>query len=588
MTRGPLTRPSDDPPELTDFVRDRFIEMFLSQSRRAQIGQAVVTLLFAGFWVDGLDDRGVLLWVLLAITVLLIRAVYTPRWVTGGDTLQAVRRIRWVLLVNGLVMTGPLWDFHGFTAHEQAGITIALLGLATGSIASTVGYRLVFLAYATPLVCGAALAHLLDHGLNNPGSTGTGLAVLILTYLAFMIGMARQQFLIFEDSCRHRFAESRLNLALQRALSAEHEASQAKTRFLAAASHDLRQPIHSMSVLVAALNLRPLDDRSRQIAQVLSQVNQTLSGQLDALLDVSKLDAGTIEPKWGIHRLDELLRGHFNQLQPVAETAGLRAELNIEAPVAVRTDSALLLRLISNLTDNAIKYNRPEGQIRLRLWVDEGEAHLAVSDTGIGISEADQARVFHEFYQVGNVERDRANGLGLGLSIVERLARLLQLRLTLESVVGQGTTLTLSLPIQALPLSTAPVGDTFGQGVVGRRVLVVDDEDQVRQSMGLLLSELGYQVTLADGTVQALEALDKGPVDILLCDLRLREGDDGLRTIGAVLARQPQVRVALITGETSPERLREIEASGVQVFHKPVSWAQLQPFLEAGTAETAD
>jgi signal transduction histidine kinase len=584
MNSEPRNSPSDDPPELPAYVRERFIEMFLSQSGRAQVGQAVVTSLFAWFWIDDLSDAVAIMWVAGALLVLWVRAVFTPRWVTISDTTQATRRIALVLFLNGLVMTGPLWDFIHFSAYEQAGITIALLGLSTGSIASTVGYRLVFLAYAIPLVGGAALAHLLDHGLGDQESSGTGLSILIITYLGFMTGMARQQYRIFEDACRHRFAESRLNQALQRALSAEHEASQAKTRFLAAASHDLRQPIHSMNVLVAALNLRPLDDRSRQIAQVLSQVNQTLSGQLDALLDVSKLDAGTIEPKWGVHRLDELLRSHFNQLQPVAESAGLRAELSIEGPVAVRTDSALLLRLISNLTDNAIKYNRPAGEIRLRLWMDAGEAHLAVSDTGIGIGEADRVRVFHEFYQVGNVERDRSKGLGLGLSIVERLTRLLQLRLKLESVVGQGTTLTLSLPIQALPEAALAIPDPTQASSNGRRVLVVDDEEQVRESMALLLGELGYEVLLADGTAQALQALETGPVDILLCDLRLREGDDGLLTIGAVQGLQPQVRAALITGETSPERLREIEACGVQVFHKPVALTDLRPFLERGQA----
>ena len=572
-----------DPPELPAYVRERFIEMFLSQSPRAQAGQAVVTILFAWFWIHTHTDVIALIWVALAVVVLIVRAVFTRRWVVIEDTEKATRRITLLLLLNGVVMTGPLWDFVHFDTHEQAGITIALLGLSTGSIASTVGYRRVFLAYALPLVGGSALAHLVDHGLSRDDTTGMGLAILIAAYLAFMMGMARQQFLIFEASCRHRFAESRLNQELQRALGAEHEASLAKTRFLAAASHDLRQPIHSMNVLVAALNLRPLDERSRQIAQVLSQVNQTLSTQLDALLDVSKLDAGTIEPSWGIHRLDELLQSHFNQLQPVAEAAGLRAELSIQAPVAVRTDSALLLRLISNLTDNAIKYNRPEGQIRLRLWLDKGEAHLAVSDTGIGIAVDDQRRVFHEFYQVSNVERDRTKGLGLGLSIVERLAHLLRLQLKLESEVGQGTTLTLILPIQDLPRLDSPTPASVARPTLGRRVLVVDDEVQIRESMALLLTELGYEVLTADGTEQALQALDTGPVDMLLCDLRLREGDDGLRTIGAVLARQPQVRVALVTGETSPERLQQIEASGVLVFHKPVSLATLRPFLEAGT-----
>jgi len=391
---------------------------------------------------------------------------------------------------------------------------------------------------------------------------------------------------VFEDACRIRFAETRLNAQLKQALENESEAHRAKTQFLAAASHDLRQPIHSMNVLVAALSMRDLDERSREIARLLGTVNETLAAQLDALLDISRLDAGTVTPARSLQQLERLVSEHYKLLGPSATSKGLRCQLALQGSLPVWTDPALLLRIVSNLTDNAIKYNRPGGEVVVRAWREDGQACLAVSDTGIGIVDAEQANVFREFYQVDNVERDRTKGLGLGLSIVQRLAALLQIQVSLQSTAGQGTTVTLRMPLAPEPAGSAPAPDAdattsnLRSGLTGLRVLVVDDDAQVRQSMEMLLTEVGCQVHVATGTPQACDIARQQPLDVLLTDLRLQAGDDGLQVLKGVRALQPGLRAVLITGDTAPDRLRQAQSAGVPLLHKPVTLKTLQGVLD--------
>ena len=411
--------------------------------------------------------------------------------------------------------------------------------------------------------------------------------MLVLIYLAFLVGVAKQQAAVFEDSCRIRFAEKKLNAQLQRALENESEAHRAKTHFLAAASHDLRQPIHSMNVLVAALSMRPLDERGQQITQLLANVNKTLAAQLDALLDISRLDAGTVEVAHRLQHLDRLVTEHFQLMENAARDRGLRCSLQVDGPVPVWTDPGLLLRVISNLTDNAIKYNRQEGEVRLRVWREGDQACLSVADTGIGIAEAEQPKVFREFYQVDNVERDRTKGLGLGLSIVQRLSALLDIQVALASTAGQGTEITLRMPLAAQAGAPAAPAATTGEGSAGQalsglRVLVVDDDAQVRQSMELLLTEVGCQVYLATGTAQACEIARRHTLDVLLSDMRLLAGDDGLKVLQSVRALQPGLPAVLITGETGPEQLRLAQGAGVPLLHKPVDLDALRSVLPSG------
>jgi CheY-like chemotaxis protein len=186
------------------------------------------------------------------------------------------------------------------------------------------------------------------------------------------------------------------------------------------------------------------------------------------------------------------------------------------------------------------------------------------------------------------VERDRTKGLGLGLSIVQRLCALLDVRVELASTPGKGTEITLRMPVAERLAEAAAHGvladtkDPAAQGLMGLRVLVVDDDPQVRQSMELLLTEVGCEVHLAAGTAQACDVARRHTLDVLLSDLRLLAGDDGLQVLQAVRAIQPGLRAALITGETAPEPLRQAQGAGVPLLHKPVNLKALSSVLLPG------
>ena len=587
-TQASSTRTDDDDEQMVKaFIHERFIELFLSQNKRSQLSLMGAAVFIFITWSLSSPSPWVVGWL---FSVMLF-ALWRLRWTAGVLQAQGGRhaelKVGLLMAGGGVLMAVSVLGFGGMSDLGHAAVSIILLAVATGSVISTAGYRRVFLAYAAPMLLPLAVGWALSPHDPAEAAIHWGLSMLVLIYLAFLVGVAKQQAAVFEDSCRIRFAEKKLNAQLQRALENESEAHRAKTHFLAAASHDLRQPIHSMNVLVAALSMRPLDERGQQITQLLANVNKTLAAQLDALLDISRLDAGTVEVAHRLQHLDRLVTEHFQLMENAARDRGLRCSLQVDGPVPVWTDPGLLLRVISNLTDNAIKYNRQEGEVRLRVWREGDQACLSVADTGIGIAQAEQPKVFREFYQVDNVERDRTKGLGLGLSIVQRLSALLDIQVALASTAGQGTEITLRMPLAAQAGAPAAPATTTGEGSAGQalsglRVLVVDDDAQVRQSMELLLTEVGCQVYLATGTAQACEIARRHTLDVLLSDMRLLAGDDGLKVLQSVRALQPGLPAVLITGETGPEQLRLAQGAGVPLLHKPVDLDALRSVLPSG------
>jgi signal transduction histidine kinase len=559
---------------IDDFIRSRFVEMFLGNGRNGQLGMFAAAAALAFIWFDGTESTSALAWLGLMLAVGLGRLRFTQRLVRHPDSRRSTRRIAALLAVNGLLMAVPLTAFADLGEHGRAAMTMILTAAAAASVATTAGYGRIFLAFAAPMLLplAAAWAVLAGDGPALPGALGMG--VLILMFLAYMSVVGRQAYAVFDESCRIRYAERERNAELNSALERADQASRAKTQFLAAASHDLRQPIHSMNALLAALSLRRLDERTREIVDLLGSVNQAMVGQLDGLLEISRLDAGVVRPELAALRLDEFAAMHHAMVAPVAAERGLRCMLVLDREVTVRTDRALLSRVLGNLTDNAMKFTSRGGLVEIALQHDGARAWLSVRDTGIGIAEAEHERIFQEFYQVGNVERDRSRGLGLGLSIVSRLCALLGAELRLSSRPGQGTTLSVGLTAVASgPAQTA--GEAGPAALAGLSVLVIDDEAQVRDSMRLLLGELGCRVHLADGTAQARQVLAATRIDAALSDLRLREGDSGLVALHEVQAQQPWARVVLVSGDTAPDRIREAEAAGVPLLHKPVAVAKL-------------
>ena len=559
--------------EQLDFVRDQFVILFLQQNKRAQSGLLLCGVLI--FLLLRHRISGPLPWAWLALVVVIssVRFTFTDRLVQRGSA--PLRMVAGLLFLTGIGLMLPVLAFDVFSDVDRAFVTIVLLATATASVATSSGYRALFLWFAAPMLLPLSLAWILAAPEGGSPWVTRGMGGLIAIYLAFLVALGRDAFRVFDESCRIRFAERTLNRRLAFALEDAHQASQAKTRFLAAASHDLRQPLHAIGVLVATMGLRKLDDRTREIVQMLGVVNQSLSGQLDGLLDVSKLDAGIVKPDLQTHRIDQIIAEHVVAISASAQQKGLYIRAHGDAPVLVLTDLHLLQRLLGNLTNNALKFTHSGG---IDLFVTQGDGMVCIDviDTGIGIAPEHQHLIFQEFYQVGNSERDRANGLGLGLSIVQRLCTLLGIDLTLDSVPGQGSRFSLRLPLAAAPrVQTQTEIAPAPSDLTRLDVLVIDDEMDVRQAMRFVLEELGCRVWLADGVAQAREAAQAQQIDMVISDLRLRSQESGLEAVRQVWAVHPQAYALLISGDTAPDRLQQASAAGIPLLHKPVALQEL-------------
>ena len=358
-------------------------------------------------------------------------------------------------------------------------------------------------------------------------------------------------------------------------------ANLAKSRFLAAASHDLRQPLHALGLFLSELAQQPLDERSRQITGRLTASTEAMEGLLDSLLDISRLDAGVLTPERSVFDMHAKLEHIIAGQASAAAARGLDLRLRCPPCWAV-SDPLLFERIVANLVGNAIRYT-PQGRVLVVCRRRGERLRVEVRDSGPGIAADDQEVIFQEFVQLGNAERARDKGLGLGLAIVRRLVDLLGHHLELRSALGRGSVFAVELPA-APPPEPAP-GDrealALGQ-FDGLQVLLADDDALALGAMSSLLASWGCDVTAAHTADELLDALASGNApDILITDLRLGGATDGLALIAAVRSQpgRAELPAVLISGDTAPETLARIQASGVLMLHKPVRPARLRALM---------
>jgi signal transduction histidine kinase len=369
-----------------------------------------------------------------------------------------------------------------------------------------------------------------------------------------------------------------------RARTSELElANTAKSRFLAMASHDLRQPLHALGLFIAQLRI-PLKtrERAKTIERVHAAVGE-MNEMFNSLLDISKLDAGVLAPKivdFSIARLLQKIETTFDQ---AAREKGLRLRV-IRSDAWVRSDVLLLERILLNLVSNAMRYTLRGGVIvgcrrrgdmlRIEVW-----------DSGPGIPEGHKQNIFGEFFQLPNQERDRYGGLGLGLAIVDRLRRLLNHDIELTSTVGRGSRFTILVPVAAEGAASVEIGRSLHPAafaVEGKVVLVIDDAPIVLEGTGALLGKWGYSVVTAASDEAALIQLterEQRP-DLIISDYHLANGKTGIEAIEQIdAAFGASIPAILISGDTAPERLRDARDKGYTLLHKPVDPMRLRAVM---------
>ena len=405
------------------------------------------------------------------------------------------------------------------------------------------------------------------------------LALIILGWLAAIASQARRYGAQFEEAVRLRFENESLIARLRAEKAIAEDASTAKSRFLAAASHDLRQPVHALTLFVAALRPRVADAEARRLLDYIDSSVQAMGGLFNGLLDISRLDAGVVE----VHAQSFLMQPMLERI--CRDFAGDAAAKNIElrlAPTrtAVFSDPLLVERVVRNIVSNAISYTE-EGRVLVGCRRKGKALRLQVWDTGRGIPAEEQAQIFKEFYQVGNPERDRSQGVGLGLAIVKRLTVLLGHPLKLRSQVNRGSVFTLELPLSDPAAAEGTVAaEEIAAGLASGLIVVVDDELTIQVAMKSLLEGWGFRVIAAGSFGELLALLADCPdrPALIICDYRLRAHENGIRVIENLRSEynDDDIPGMLITGDTAPDRLREAQESGLLLLHKPVANSRLR------------
>jgi signal transduction histidine kinase len=503
-------------------------------------------------------------WLGAVIASQLYRAYRLPKLARETHK-PAARRAREAAAINfagTAIQCLSLLAFPLFTPFEASVQTMMFVGIGVGSIVTALGWTPFTLTHV--LLCLLPMFSLWGWSgvYGSAGTLGILVAVVGLAYSTTIWLAGKRLFQMNRDFYANR-------AALADALDEAERAGAAKTRFLAAASHDLRQPIHTLSLFSGALNMRRLDSRTRHISENIDGAVKALSSQLDALLDMSKLDAGVVPVNREKMDLAALLHRLEEGIRDVARAAGIEIRRRCPPEAHTITDEALLERILSNILTNAVTYNT---DCALEIDVEPlgDDWQLTIADTGAGIDPKEHPHIFEEFYQVQVPGRERGRGLGLGLSIVARLASLLDLKMTFRSQPGQGTAFGFTLPRVDVTLSHLPEEREPGGPLSGIRALVVDDEKTVRDGMRLLLEMLGCEVDLAHGTDGALACARAAVPNIALVDYRLRGKDSGLHTIRRLREECPDLPAIIISGDTGPERLREARTAGVMLLSKPV------------------
>ena len=396
-----------------------------------------------------------------------------------------------------------------------------------------------------------------------------------------------------EQRVRERTEELvRLNAELARAKSAAEDANISKTRFLAAASHDLLQPLNAARLYATTLVEQMVSEKQGAETDLARNMDASLEAVeeiLTALLDISRLDAGAMKAEFSSFRIDDMLAQLRIELEPMAHEKGLEITF-VPCSLSVRSDRRLLRRLIQNLISNAIKYT-PKGRVLVGARRRGEVVEIQVLDTGLGIPESKQQEVFREFERLAPAARS-ARGLGLGLSIVERISRVLDHKIKLVSKVGQGSLFSVNVPIsrQAAPrqaqMQAAPVTHT---PLAGLHVLAVDNEPRILEGMNHLLRGWGCIATTAPNLEEAHKLLEQaGAPDVIIADYHLDDGSDGLTLIAALRADfGVAVPAILITADRTPEIRAQAMDADVQVLNKPVKPAALRALLSQWRVQRA-
>ncbi len=595
MMQAQTAPPSPGKPpdsDLAALIHAEQIEMLHRQSPVSIIGNMTGALVLAGVFIGERPFWLIAGWFVCMTALQMSRLVLYVRYRRHGFVRSNVSRAT-VMWVTGAGVTGAVWGatallfFMSDHPVYQAVLTVLVFGITASAIPLIGSYIPSFYLFVFP-----ALLPFIARNVFEGTAPHLVLSLIEAAVIAGFASFAHNYNRMLIESLRNRLEKQALadrlaaqNVDLERARVAAEQANRSKTRFFAAASHDLRQPLHAMGLFAAALAQKVRDP---QVAGVVSSINasvQALEALFNELLDISKIDSGAIRPDLSEFALEEVFARLHGEFAAEAAAKGLRLAVSGGQHV-VASDPVLLERIVRNLVSNAIRYT-PAGEIAVTAALLDGAVRIQVRDTGIGIRAEDQSRIFEEFLQLANPGRTSKKGLGLGLAIVQRLCGLLGYAVRLTSEYGAGSTFTFDVPPGAARVAG---GDAANAAVAvkadlgGKLIVVIDDEAAIVEGMKALLSGWGADVlgsAAGDDIISAVHGAGRFP-DLLIVDHRLGAGEDGIEVAQRIRqALDPEIPAILVTGSITPGLAEQARAAGLAFMLKPVTATDLRERIGA-------
>lgn len=556
------------------------VRLLYQQPAGTLFGSAVVVLAAAHTLREGNSALLLVLWATVAVVVVVGRYYVHRKLATklSGKQVFNERKLGLFYAACALV-TGMLWGFSllFFFPEDRYNLSIIMVihgGYISISILATSIYLPAFFAFVLS-ACLLITGSLIYHG-GSEFWLMTGLSIFF-TCMVLFFGIRNNRSV--SDLIKLQLKNIDLLAAVEKERDRAQQAMLAKNRFLAAASHDLRQPVHALGLSVGSLRTHVSSPQALTIMDQIDESADGLSNLFHGLLDLSKLDANVVQNSPRHIQLDNLLSRLHKEFQSLADEKNLHLNMPGKTNLVALIDKNLLERVLRNLLSNAIKYTDAGSvTLNLRALPDAELLEISVVDTGPGIPPDEHSNIFSEYHQLSNPERNRAKGLGLGLAIVKRLCTLMEIPITVESTPGEGATFSIVMKAgkalaPAKKQTLEPVPD-----ITENVILVVEDEIAILKSTEQLLQSWGCVVVCATSTEEAMEKLIDYPrLDAIVADFRLRDNKTGLESIQVVREfYEEKIPALLVTGDTEPARLNQASEAGVRMIHKPVSPERLK------------
>lgn len=580
-----------DPQVLSRTLESQKVRVY--QSHRA-LGLVVVagSVYIYGLWDDAIPAL-LVAWVGLIVMLAVLRVVVCRRVEKSlvNATVPILYRNERNLFVSSLLsaaMVGSGYWWVCLTGTDQTVFAVTLLTLIY-AIGTTINSSIHYAGFPLMLVVNIGQGIFFLLLFRSPPDLEVGVAMLAILILLMQFGKRNAE--VFRESIRIRDENREQNIKLEsdkviieKALNVARKANEEKNRFMAAASHDLRQPLHAMTLFLGSLRHMTTDGRMQELIDKIDETSTILHEQFNSLLDLSKFDAGVVTADQADFRLDLLLKNIADGASQEAQQKQITLHL-YTTPITIRSDMLLMERMLRNLVMNAVRYTE-QGSVSIQTRMQQHGLVISVIDTGEGIADEDQTRIFSDYYQVRNKVRSKSKGSGLGLAIVKRIAALLDMTIGLTSAPGAGSTFSVTVPLR-LVADTAGQADSPRRSVDDsdislerRRVLVVDDDTDILHAVEGLLRTWGCHAVGAASPDQVERLLKQDDdFDLVLMDDMLHDDMSGLDLALEMTSLLPRHRIIMATGNVNGARLAAIREAGFKVLVKPVDYQLLRQTL---------